>query len=86
MFPIVDPALVTDWFGFDQNPVHVGAYQCCENEIQAETWHTHGYRYWDGKNWGFYNSSPHMAKLEQYRPSLERDQKVLWRGLKEKPV
>lgn len=36
--------LVTDWYGHDVKPMHVGAYECDMVEEVAMRW-------WDGKRW-----------------------------------
>lgn len=41
-----EPVLVTNWYGHDQNPVHVGAYEVRDNYNGYETT-----RYWDGVAW-----------------------------------
>lgn len=38
--------LVTDWYGHDVKPVHVGAYEVLDNHNGYETT-----RYWDGAAW-----------------------------------
>lgn len=39
-----EPVLVTDWYGHDVKPVHVGAYECDMVEEVVMRW-------WDGHYW-----------------------------------
>ena len=73
---------VTQWFPSTVKPVHVGVYQIYARSIGHELL----YRYWDGNNWYFGNTSPRKAATKEGVRLVVTDSFLLpWRGLKYKP-
>ena len=68
-----EPVLVTDWYGHDVKPVHVGVYE--RDIIGLEGPH---YSYWDGKTWSAFMQTIAEAFSLKHVPSLY--QQYQWRG------
>ncbi len=76
---------LTGWFGAGRVvPGQPGAYQTCFNDDERLN-PMHGYQWWDGMSWGYFNFSPEMAALEKADGTRGFPPKY-WRGLKENPA
>jgi hypothetical protein len=72
---------VTQWFGPDDKPVHVGAYNASVFKSK------YCYRYWNGKNWSIPFSLRGSASEIEYAKLNESSEShpIYWRGLADKP-
>ena len=58
----------TAWFPPNIKPFHVGPYRT-----------EHGFQWWNGKQWGYFDTTPsRAARWKRYRSSY---QDVRWQGL-----
>ncbi|MES2048825.1 MAG: hypothetical protein V4447_10520 [Pseudomonadota bacterium] len=70
---------VTEWFdGKKFTPAHIGIYEV-EIIYNQGKW----YKFWNGKFFGFYMSTPEMAFYVKHK--ISQNQNSNWRGLTEDP-
>jgi hypothetical protein len=72
---------MTRWFKPAEKPVREGVYQTADRGMLESG--TRGYQYWNGKWWGYYNTTPSSAYRERSQKSGY--QRNYWRGLADKP-
>lgn len=69
---------LTKWYGSNQKPVRVGAYETSFDGF-------YGFSWFDGENWGNQCTNPYRALSSfQARKHIGAAQDKKWRGLAEK--